>query len=107
MSILSAVRNRTGAVLLIWLLVGLALLAVPMVASADPTPSPYPPGQPSSAVSAAAAQRQEPAANTTNRSRTDQTASTGFQALTATAIAGALLVGGTALVLVGRRRRSG
>ncbi|HVU92627.1 MAG TPA: LPXTG cell wall anchor domain-containing protein [Jatrophihabitans sp.] len=104
-------------------LIGAALLCVPALAGA--APSPYPPttcsasnggagagvgGDSSCGGVAPTSAHQNPAASTSPASHgTDNagTASTGFQTLTATAIAAALLLGGAAFVVVGRRRRHG
>ena len=113
MSFLSAIGTRRSAsLLLLMIAIATALLAVPAVASVA---APYPPttcsasagnsltgGSCSGVASTSAARTTSPAQH-----GTDSTASTGFQALTATAIAGALLAGGVAFVLLGRRRRHG
>ena len=98
MSIMSVIRGRTISTLLILGLIGVALLSVPALASAEP--SPYPPSTPSSGVFPASVQL-----DTTNTNQTNETASTGFATLTATGIAIALLVGGLVLVVAARRRR--
>lgn len=96
MSFISAVRSRTFSTLAMLALIGAALLSVPALASAEP----YPPTNPSSGAAPTTVHRDT---NTTNQ--TSETASTGFATLTATGIAIALLGGGIALVVVGRRRR--
>jgi LPXTG-motif cell wall-anchored protein len=110
MSILSALRSRTATLIAMLALIGAALLCVPALAGA--APSPYPPNNPSSnGVAPTSAHQTQPAndGSTSNSHGTDNagTASTGFQTLTATAIAAALLLGGAAFVVVGRRRRHG
>jgi LPXTG-motif cell wall-anchored protein len=108
MSILSALRSRTATLVAMLALVGAALLSVPALAGA--APSPYPPNNPSSHHVAPTSLHHEPAASTAPASHGTNdagTASTGFQTMTATAIAAALLLGGAAFVLVGRRRRHG
>jgi ABC-type antimicrobial peptide transport system permease subunit len=99
---LSVLRHRTLSTLLLLALIATALLSVPALASAAPTP--YPPSNPSSGVAPGTSGQ---GAVTTNQSNTqsNETASTGFQTLTAVGIAVALLGGGTALVVAGRRRR--
>jgi LPXTG-motif cell wall-anchored protein len=92
-------------------LIGAALLSVPALASAAPTP--YPPTNPSSGVAPSSAsvaptsaQRTQATSQSDSHGTNDAgTASTGFQTLTATAIAIVLLAGGAGFVLLGRRRR--
>jgi LPXTG-motif cell wall-anchored protein len=108
MSILSALRSRTAALIAMLALIGAALLSVPALAGATPTP--YPPNNPSSgAVASTSAHQNQPSSTSSSQHGTNDagTASTGFQTLTATAIAAALLIGGVAFVVVGRRRRHG
>lgn len=100
MSSISALRNRTFAMVAMLVLIGAALLSVPAFANADP----YPPTGPSSGVAPTAVQRSSDTGSNTE-SRTNETASTGFATLTATGIALALLGGGVLLVVAGRRRR--
>lgn len=108
MSIISALRSRTATLVAMLALIGAALLSVPALAGA--TPSPYPPNNPSSnGVASTSAHQSQPAAGPSDSHGTNDagTASTGFQTLTATAIAATLLLGGAAFVVVGRRRRHG
>ena len=113
MSILSAVRGRSISTFLLMVAIASALLAVPAVASvADPYPPTTCSSSPGNSVtggscSAAASTSAARSSESSAPDSTDSTASTGFQALTATAIAGALLAGGVAFVLFGRKRRHG
>jgi hypothetical protein len=105
MSVPSVLRSRSVSAVLLFAAIAVALLAVPAVARAQ---GPYPPTGPSSAPAAsspaAGSTAQQPASRTTN-TESGGTAGTGFQTLTATGIAVALLGGGAALLVAGRRRR--
>src|SRR3954471_3351388 len=105
LSVMSTVRSRAVSTLAILALIGAALFTVPALASA----APYPPSNPpSSGVAPTSAHRDASGHRDTNTNRhTSETASTGFATLSATAIAIALLGGGVALVVAGRRRRHG
>lgn len=102
MSFLSILRSRTFTTLAVLAVIGAALLTVPALANATPTP--YPPTTPSSGAAPTSASQGSGVSNVSNN-QSGGTASTGFAALTATGIAIALLGGGVALVVVGRRRR--
>jgi hypothetical protein len=88
--------------LLLFAAIAAALLAVPAVARAQ---APYPPTGPSSAPAASPGPSGSNSEQQSINNESGGPASTGFQTLTATGIAVALLGGGVALVVVGRRRR--
>lgn len=100
MSFSSVLRSRSLSALILFGVIAAALLAVPAVARGQA----YPPTGPSStSVSSSTSAPAAPVPESNHQA--GGTASTGFQTLTATGIAIALLGGGIGFVVAGRRRR--